>query len=65
MHEHYQKALALQREIGTELAKDLPKRAVLRAKTLEIYSEMLRAEHEQLKLDSAMEIREPQRPVEK
>jgi hypothetical protein len=62
LHRHYLNAIAEQKELDVELARANPKREVIRMKTLHIYAEVKKAEREQLQMDSASGISEPEAP---
>ena len=62
LHRHYVKAIGEQREMAAELAKPAPAKSVLMMKATVIYSEMKKAESEQLEMDSKEGIKEPEAP---
>lgn len=62
LHQHYLNAIAEQKELDRELAGVTPSREIIKMRALHIYAEMKKAEKEQLQMDSASGIKEPEAP---
>jgi len=63
LHQHYRKAMEEHRALQAELIKASPATSVLIMKATNIYSEISKAESEQIELELKMEIKKPGLPL--
>lgn len=65
LHQHYKKAIEQSRALQAELIKVAPVSSIIEMAALSIYSEVSKAENEQIELENKMDIHGPEIKIQK